>query len=50
MWQLKELDDIAVVKSNEPLQDLFAEPNRSAVGTTSKMAKHIYFQGVKFKA
>lgn len=43
MWQLKEVDSIAVVNLNKLLQDLFAEPNCSAVGSTSKMAKYIYF-------
>lgn len=48
MWQLEEVDSIAVVNLNKPLQDLFAEPNCSALGTISKMAKYIFFQGVEF--
>lgn len=51
MCQLKEVDRIAVVyliKSG--VRIFFAELDCSAVGTTSKTAKCVCFQGVEFKA
>lgn len=46
MWQLKEVDGLAVVNLGKPFWVLFAGPNCPAVGTTSKMAKYIHFQGL----